>query len=71
VSRPLRFRCSKCRTTAAGVRDPRLGRVDRVKLVWAQHNAQGVVRVQYECKDCEHVGWSTHREILTKYKEMP
>ena len=71
MGQPIRFQCSKCRLS----RGPKLaghGRFDRVVLTGKQRHRKrytglrilgGGLRVQYQCLDCGHVGWSSHSDL--------
>jgi hypothetical protein len=72
---PAHFWCSACRrrigwriAKRTGRNVLRTGRTKSHRSKWG--SARGVRSLgeshEYECQDCGHVGWSAHREILTK-----
>lgn len=71
---PIWFVCSVCR----GKRDPYhrftfdSGRIDRVRLTGRikKHDPNGargcrndLFKREYLCLDCNHIGWSSHRDL--------
>jgi hypothetical protein len=78
TGQPFWFRCSNCRRNHPAHRDePRFeGRLDRVRLTGKvrtvpQASGRRVcdVVVQYECRDCGHIGWSRHVDIVRAHPQ--
>lgn len=65
TGQPIFFRCSRCRRD----RGPSFGWRDHVRLTGkVRHVGTFAPRmmdaaVQYECRDCGHVGWSRHFDL--------
>lgn len=63
---PLTLRCSHCKwrsyagMTYKGTNLSATGRHKPVKKWTSGGIRQGALLVEYQCKDCGHVGWSKH-----------
>ena len=67
---PNFFRCSHCRSSKRrGWENTGTGRASRVKLTGksrlrnTNYARNGILLLQYQCQDCGHTGWSSHKDL--------
>lgn len=61
---PYTFRCGKCK---------RIGSPHRNRNVGLNWKATGVKKgklAQYQCLDCQHIGWSNHESVRARADDI-